>query len=130
MNLKNFRSWEKQHLRKFTRAGLNVYMVTEWNMSYGDLITKFQIGDEEHTTGVLPYWEDGAPLECSQSNNRIGCREFKHGSLTREFLWDALGLVMPPDEELIAGRHSLHTKDTSFHLVSRLLQAAGWERVI
>ena len=130
MNLKNFRSWEKQHLHKFTRAGLNIYLVTEWSMTYGDLITKFQIGDIEHTAGVLSCWEGGAPLECSQSNNLIGCREFKHGSLTREFLWDVLGLVMPSDEELIAGHHSLHTKDTSFYLVAELLQAAGWERAI
>lgn len=120
MNLKFFESWEKQQLVTFTKGKETIYLVVEYNVHYGDLITRFQIGEKESDTGVTIKGA-GIPCKFSESNNLIGERPFEQGSITYEFLYKPLGLSIP--EKKICG-------ETAFSLLESFAKEAlkaGWK---
>jgi hypothetical protein len=127
VNLKDFRSWEKQSLNTFVKDGQPTIRMVEECSHYGPMITWFQIGEEEGTTGVPMLESKDYFLGLSESNNRIGNREFENGSVTYEFLWKPLGLSVP-DEELEAFSKS-RIKYTDLWLVKKLLKAKGYSQV-
>jgi hypothetical protein len=110
--LKNFRSWEKQHLHEYRTPSGPVRVITEHNQAYGDIITRFEIGG----TTVCPVLSryTGNPMEFSESNNRIGEREFERGSMTWEFLFKPLGFE--PTGRVV----------TAFYPFDQFMRSKGW----
>jgi hypothetical protein len=119
-NLKDFRPWEKQDLVTFCLEGKAIYLVTEFNPVWGELITAFQIGDKPQRTTVA--WEDrpGWLLECQEQNNLLGERPFQENSLTYEFLYKPLGLPK------LNGEGPPRTRYTSLsHFKEEVVKAGG-----
>ena len=126
-NLKTFKSWVKQNLVTLRKGDQVVYLVLEWNQFYGELITRFQIGDKPHKTSVLinpKYDIKPVFLDCAAHNGLIGERPFENGSLTWEFLWKPLGLEKPEQK----GNPACCPRYTAYHDFFAVAEKAGWER--
>lgn len=122
-NLRHFESWERQRLRVFVKNGHPpVYLLTEYNPHYGDLITCFQIGNRAYTTKVKSRYTNNY-LWLSEQNNRIGMRKFLRNSITYEFLWIKLRL-RHQGKPIRNGGKILYTH---FYSVQRALKAQGYE---
>ena len=127
-NLKYFKSWLKQNLVTLRKGDQVVYLVLEWNQFYGDLITRFQIGDKPHKTSVLigQNYCGSNPvfLDCAEQNGLIGERPFENGSVTWEFLWKPLGLEKPEPK----GNPACYPKYTTYHDFFAVAEKSGWGR--
>jgi len=127
-NLVDFNPWEKMGLEMFTKKGCDtVRMVTEFNSYYGELVTAFQIGEEQHDTGVDNKYIPGHTIILQESNSLCGVREFEKKSITYEFLWKPLGL----DPSLVKRRPYLGGSEafwTHFYSISNALRKIGYER--
>lgn len=95
-DLARFEEWERQRLEHLTGPkGEEIYLVTEYNQHYGELITRFQI-DKNRLTTVEDKHFPGRMLPCSPSNGLGGVRLFERDSLTFEFLYKPLNLLVDP----------------------------------
>jgi hypothetical protein len=111
VSLKDFKSWEKQWLVTFKLPDTNVYCLLE-DCHYGTIITKWQIGEEPHTTTVDNRYLD-RKVECHANSNLIGKREFERHIII-EFLYKPLGLEVPDSEFPIACGSPLYTYYLTF----------------
>lgn len=104
-NLKNFNSWEKAWLKTVKHKDQTLYLIIQHNSCYGDLITRFQIGEDPQNTGVeCRHLKINCQL--AEQDSLIGVRKFENDSITWEFLWKPLGLPKP--EEKPAAYTRLH----------------------
>ena len=128
-NLKTFKSWEKQSLVTLCKDADVIYLVLEFNEFYGDLITRFQIGDTPHNTNVLigiDYCGSTQEfLDCAEHNGRVRERSFENGSVTWEFLWKPLGLEKPePKSNCVS-----YPKYTCYFDFKAAAEKMGWNQL-
>ena len=57
-NLKDFGSWNGIRNFILTKDGQNVHLLTDFNPTYGDIITRFQIGDIPLCGEEAKYYEN------------------------------------------------------------------------
>ena len=124
-NLKFFNSWEKQSKCIFTKDDApTVYLVTEYNQCYSDLVVAFQIGEKRRTCPVLSRY--GSRMANQECNSLIGERTFKNGSLTYEFLWEKMGMTPFTDEELDDMQISKTVRWTNLYVIRHALKELGY----
>jgi hypothetical protein len=95
-DLSEFLEGEKQRLEKLHGPkGEVIYVVTEYNVHYGDLMTRFQIDGNRLTTVEDRCWP-GKMVWCNACNGLGGVRPFERNDLTYEFLYKPLDLIVDP----------------------------------
>jgi hypothetical protein len=111
--LKHFQNWEKQQMHEYHTPLGEVRVLVEYNQHYGYLITQFEIGGTIVSSVRNKYIPD-SNLFFSESNSRIGDREFENGSMTYEFLLKPL--EVPVKERF-----------TDFYSFDEYAKSKGWK---
>jgi hypothetical protein len=124
-DLRHYKEWGGIRCYRWKKGKTRIYLLTEYNSVYGELVSRFQIG-ELSTTNVKCKFT-GNLLEFQECDSLCGERAFEKGSIIYEYLYLTLGLS---DEGVPAsGKDGWNKHYCNYYFIRKQLLSKGFIEV-